>query len=120
MPPIESTIKFAAEDISFVTFTNKFAVSVLYSDLSDPNDINKKFVPVNSIEDLNQFENPVVKNKRMTNYSGRNINCSPHPFERKSNAVSVGGVDKGKDLKLPSDKKLCDFAVAVDSVQPVK
>ena len=41
------------------------------SDPSDPNGINKQFVPVNNIEDLNQNQNPFLKKTTMHNYSGK-------------------------------------------------
>ena len=46
----------------------------------------------------------------MKNYSSRNITCTPNPFKRKSIAVNDGIVDKARDIKSPSDKKLCEVA----------
>ena len=90
------------------------------SDPSDPNGINKQFAPVNNIEDLNQNQYPFLKKTTMHNYSGKNKTNIPNPFKRKSIAVNDGSFYKAKDIKSPSDKKLCEAAVSDDSVQPVK
>ena len=59
LSPIESIIKFAAEDMNYVTSPYKSAVPVPCFAPSDPKGINKKFVRVNSIEDLSQIQYPV-------------------------------------------------------------
>ena len=80
-------------------------MSVLCSDSSDTNRINKKFVLANSIEDLNQFEYSVREKNRMNYYSGRNITHILNRFKKKFIPVNDGSVDKAKDFKSTLDKK---------------
>ena len=92
---------------------------LLCSDPSDPNGINKQLVPVNIIEDLNQIQYPVVTRNRAHNYFGNNGTNTPNPFKRKSIAINDWSFDKAKDIKAPSEKKVCVVAVSDDGVKRV-
>ena len=77
-------------------------------------------MPVISIDDQNQIQNPVVKKNRMHNYSGKNLTNNPKPFKRTSLALKDGIMDKIEVVKASSGKELCEIDVFDDSVQPVK